>query len=55
MEVVIQFSVLTISVCVSAAALVLRANKRSTSDVRIQVDRVSSSWLTEYKTRGRSE
>jgi hypothetical protein len=55
MEVVIQLSVLTVSVCVGAAALVLRTNKRSTSDVRIQVDRVSSSWLADHKTRGRPE
>jgi hypothetical protein len=55
MDVVIQLSLLTVSVCVGAAALVFRSGKRSDADIRIQVDRVSNSWLADYKTRGRAE
>jgi hypothetical protein len=54
MEVVIQLSLLTLSVCIGAAAL-LRRSSRSEVNVRIGVDPVSNSWLTDHKTRSRPE
>ena len=55
MEVVIQLSLLTVSVCVGAVALVVRSAKRTESDTRIQVDPVSSTWLADLRTRHRPE
>jgi hypothetical protein len=55
MEVVIQLSLLTISVCVGAVALAVRTNKRADSDARISVNPVSSHWLADLKTRTRLE
>lgn len=55
MEVVIQLSLLTVSVCVGAVALLRRSTTRSDMNVRIGVDPVSSSWLAEHKTRSRPE
>jgi hypothetical protein len=57
MDVVLQLSLLTVSVCVGAAAIVWRTAVRSGSDApaRIDVDPVSSTWLADFKVRGRSE
>jgi hypothetical protein len=59
MEVVIQFSLLTVSVCLGAAALVRRtAGLRSESSTRsrwIEVGAVSPTWLAEHRVRSRSE
>jgi hypothetical protein len=56
MEVVIQLSLLTVSVCVGAMALLRRSTTtRSDTHVRIGVDPVSSGWLADHKTRSRPE
>jgi hypothetical protein len=57
MDVVLQLSLLTVSVCIGAGALVWRTAARSSSDLpaRIDVDPVSSTWLADFKVRGRSE
>jgi hypothetical protein len=55
MEMVLQLSLLTVSVCVGAMALVFRGSRRASSDTRISVDPVSSTWLADFKTRSRPE
>jgi hypothetical protein len=55
MEVVIQLSLLTVSVCVGAVALVARSARRGNGSPRIIVDPVSSNWLADHKTRSRPE
>ena len=55
MDVVIQLSLLTVSVCIGAVALVRRASSRTDMNVRIGVDPVSSTWLADLKTRSRPE
>jgi hypothetical protein len=55
MDVVLQLSLLTVSVCLGAAALVWRTAGRSDSPARIDVDPVSRTWLADFKVRGRSE
>ena len=55
MEVLIQLSVLTVSVCVGAVALVARTARRASTDIRIQVDPVSRTWLADHRTRSRAE
>ena len=52
---VIQLSLLTVSVCVGAVALMARTARRSSPDLRIQVDPVSSTWLADHKSRARPE
>jgi hypothetical protein len=56
MEVVIQLSLLTVSLCVGAVALLRRTTTRSSGlHVRFDVDPVSSTWLADHKTRSRPE
>lgn len=55
MEVVIQLSVLTVSVCIGAVAVLRRTATRSDMNVRIGVDPVSSGWLADHKSRNRPE
>lgn len=56
MEVVLQLSLLTVSVCLGAVALVRRATTRPGGiNARIDVDPVSSTWLADQKTRSRPE
>ena len=51
----IQLSLLTVSVCLGAMALVARNGRRTSADLRIQVDPVSNTWLADHKTRSRPE
>jgi hypothetical protein len=55
MEVLIQLSLLTVSVCVGAVVLLRRSATRSDANVRIGVDPVSNGWLADHKTRSRPE
>lgn len=55
MEVVLQLSLITVSVCVGAVALVRRAGDRTSEHVRIDVAPVSSTWLADHRTRARPE
>ena len=56
MDVVIQLSLLAVSACVGAAALVLRgSSRRPNGDLRIDVNPVSRTWLADHRTRSRPE
>lgn len=57
MEMVLQLSLLTVSVCLGAAAIVRRnlAARPAARRTRIDVEPVSDSWLVEHRVRSSPE
>ena len=55
MDVVLQISLLTVTVCLGAAALLRRRTRRAEDEIRIDVAPVSGNWLADHRVRNRGE